>query len=468
MEPFPKRQRLYAPLSREFPPSFDNQPAYYDEPADLGDDFEDELQGSFEDEEEEDDEDEDEETEVSDPEVDLQQKRAQLDYKLKSTFEAIFEKYGQDFAGVGDEIDLETGELVVNNGHLLDMHDERDAGDASRRNLQREYTEEPEDTDDIPTSSLEETEVLDDDDDEEEEEEETVSEDEEMMEDDLILRGFARANRFVQASPELGSSLPVIPPRREPRSAAAVRPAIQRSVLPSRTDILAQFGPQLGPQIVDIVSQKHVPNDSHIEAAWRAPELPSFALVKRPTNKHVTLAPEIERSPSPGASRSVWAPARTRGPNKPKRTHTQDMFMGQSMNPVHRHNQPPNPFGRQSISDLGFPYQPALPQAKQVRRKFTIEDDQILVDWVARAKARGHAIMSGTTWRDLEAKVNLPHGPHNRADENYSIQITPLSRGDLATSAILPTFWIRTVNLDQSRKFLSISSVLCQELRRPG
>src|SRR5450756_2287615 len=114
MEPFPKRQRLYAPLSREFPQSFDNQHAYYDEqPDELEPDFEDELHEEYEDEEEE-----EEETEVSDPDADLQQKRARLDYKLKSTFEAIFEKYGQDFEGVGDEIDLETGEVVVNNGHL--------------------------------------------------------------------------------------------------------------------------------------------------------------------------------------------------------------------------------------------------------------------------------------------------------------------------------------------------------------
>ncbi|KAH8793470.1 centromere protein Scm3-domain-containing protein, partial [Hyaloscypha finlandica] len=360
---------------------FDNQHAYCDGPDELEDDFEDELQEEYEDEEEE------EETEVSDPDADLQQKRARLDYKLKSTFESIFEKYGQDFEGVGDEIDLETGEVVVNNGHLLEMHDERDAGDASRRNPQREYTEEPEDTDDIPTSSLEEPEILDDEDDEEEEE--ILSEDEEMMEDDLILRGFARANRFVQASPELGPSRLVIPPRREPRPAAAARPAIRGSVLPSRTDILAQFGPQLGPQIVDFVSQQQVPNDSHIEPAWRAPELPSSAPVKRPTVKRATLAPEIERSPSPEASKSVWAPVRTRGPNKPKFPNADTIFRGQDMMPVYHHNQPPNHFRR---------------QAKKARVMFTAEDDEILLDWVERVRERGLALWSERHWQELADK----------------------------------------------------------------
>jgi hypothetical protein len=400
MEPFPKRQRLYAPLSRAFPQSFDNQHAYYDDqPDELEDEFEDELQEEYEEVEEEE--------EVSDPDADLQQRRARLDYKLKSTFEAIFEKYGQDFEGVGDEIDLETGEVVVNNGHLLEMQDERDAGDTSRRNLLRDYTEEVEDIDDIPESSLEETEVLDDEDDEGEDEEEVLSEDEEMMEDDMILRGFAKANRFVQASPELGSSRAVIPPRREPRPIAVSRPAVRENALPSRTDILAQFGPQLGPQIVDFVSHQQVPNDSHVEPAWRAPELPSFAPVKRPVVKRAALAPEVQRSPSPEASRSIWAPVVTRGPRKPKAISGNAVFRGHSVKAVHNRNQPQNPFRRQSMDDLSLAYQAALPTSKRSRKNFTAEDDQIIVDWVARAKARGQKVLSEVVWAELEARVGF-------------------------------------------------------------
>lgn len=53
--------------------------------------------------------------------------RDDLRQKLKSRFESIFEKYGRDFSGIGDEVDLETGNVIVNNGHLQRMANETDA-----------------------------------------------------------------------------------------------------------------------------------------------------------------------------------------------------------------------------------------------------------------------------------------------------------------------------------------------------
>ena len=50
-----------------------------------------------------------------DPGYQLQRSRAFAAYKLKSAFERIFEKYERDFTGIGDEVDLRTGEIVVNN-----------------------------------------------------------------------------------------------------------------------------------------------------------------------------------------------------------------------------------------------------------------------------------------------------------------------------------------------------------------
>ncbi|KAF7522687.1 hypothetical protein G7054_g12043 [Neopestalotiopsis clavispora] len=58
------------------------------------------------------------------PMYQLEKKRAKSAFKLKSRFEDIFEKYGKDFDGVGDEIDLRTGEVIVNNGHLQSLEDE--------------------------------------------------------------------------------------------------------------------------------------------------------------------------------------------------------------------------------------------------------------------------------------------------------------------------------------------------------
>ncbi|KAL4922991.1 Myb-like DNA-binding domain protein [Aspergillus undulatus] len=62
--------------------------------------------------------------------VDLHEARAQNDMRLKSIFEGIFEKYGRDFTDVGDEIDLQTGDITVNNGHVnaLNMGGESHAG----------------------------------------------------------------------------------------------------------------------------------------------------------------------------------------------------------------------------------------------------------------------------------------------------------------------------------------------------
>lgn len=61
-----------------------------------------------------------------DPLYELDKGRAKAASRLRSAFERIFEKYERDFTDIGDEIDLETGEVIVNNGHLLSLQDEKD------------------------------------------------------------------------------------------------------------------------------------------------------------------------------------------------------------------------------------------------------------------------------------------------------------------------------------------------------
>ncbi|KAL8650227.1 MAG: hypothetical protein Q9210_003955 [Variospora velana] len=61
-------------------------------------------------------------------EVELNERRNRNYVKLKSRFESIFEKYSKDFTDVGDEIDFEKDEIVVDNGHLLNMAHEVDPG----------------------------------------------------------------------------------------------------------------------------------------------------------------------------------------------------------------------------------------------------------------------------------------------------------------------------------------------------
>lgn len=65
---------------------------------------------------------------------DLERDRQINDLKLKTRFEDIFRKYSKDFSNVGDEIDLLTGKIIVNNGHIANMRDEQDIdpGNAGR------------------------------------------------------------------------------------------------------------------------------------------------------------------------------------------------------------------------------------------------------------------------------------------------------------------------------------------------
>lgn len=410
MEPFPKRQRLFSPIGRAFPQSFDSEEAFYDE-----DDFEVE----------------EDELEVEQPDYDadseLQQKRARLDYKLKSTFEAIFEKYGKDFDGVGDEIDLATGEIVVNNGHILDMQDERDAGDISRaQSMPTEASEEPED---LPSSPLEETDELEE---EEEEESEDIPSDNNMVEDDLILRGFAQANRFSRASPELGPLRKAVVPPQGHQYGPAKNAKASSKALPSRSEILAQFGPQLGPQIVEYVSKQSVPDDSHIEPAWRAPELPSMESRKREPKQSFVLAPEPERSPSPEQATSIWAPARTRGRQKGLRLDSTTNFKGESAAVSKLRDLDP----LKLATGLKDPDQSSRPRKK--RRNFTEEDDQTLLDWVSHVRQKGLTV-TDPLWRELEARVSCKYLVAGGELTICSTRFIIGRRGSIATSVTLPT-----------------------------
>lgn len=79
-----------------------------------------------------------------DPGYQLEQARDRAAYKLKSRFESIFAKYERDFTGVGDEIDLRTGQVVVDNGHLESMRSVKDMGDGEEDDEDPEEEEEEE------------------------------------------------------------------------------------------------------------------------------------------------------------------------------------------------------------------------------------------------------------------------------------------------------------------------------------
>ncbi|KAJ6442903.1 centromere protein scm3 domain-containing protein [Purpureocillium lavendulum] len=63
-----------------------------------------------------------------DPGYKLSLERAYADNRFQATMAHIFEKYSRNFEGIGDEIDMVTGDIVVNNGHLQNMRNEVDVG----------------------------------------------------------------------------------------------------------------------------------------------------------------------------------------------------------------------------------------------------------------------------------------------------------------------------------------------------
>ncbi|KAK7744043.1 hypothetical protein SLS62_010343 [Diatrype stigma] len=80
---------------------------------------------------------------LQDPLYELDKGRAKAATRLKSTFEQIFEKYERDFTDVGDEIDLETGEIIVNNGHIESMREPNDDESVSSGEEERILTGKP-------------------------------------------------------------------------------------------------------------------------------------------------------------------------------------------------------------------------------------------------------------------------------------------------------------------------------------
>jgi len=303
----------------------------------------------------------------------LQTQRARLDYKLKSTFEGIFEKYGKDFDSIGDEIDLNTGRILVNNGHLIQMQHERDAGDAEpytsssddsgggsedegmdseviwdEMEVGGEEEDEQDEQDDYEVEAEEEEE-------EEEEEEDDDLSDGDMMEDDLILRGFSQASRFIhqkRPSKRRLSTDNVMEVLEEPQQFPASRGPGPASVLPTCAEILSQFGPQLGPEIVKYVKKKGVLDDISIEPAWRVPSVAPSRTEKHHTPRPAIRNVESERPPSPGYS--VWATN-----NKPARS----------------------------------------------RANFTEDEDALLLGFVAEVRQQGLDLWAHQTWKILATKV---------------------------------------------------------------
>ncbi|CAG8975297.1 hypothetical protein HYALB_00008081 [Hymenoscyphus albidus] len=500
MEPLLKRQRLYSPIRNQFLRTFSREQGYDIHERDELQDYDDleQPRRGYESEEEDDEDDDDTIDSVPDPDSELQQKRMQLDFKLKSTFESIFEKYGKDFEGIGDEIDLGTGRIVVDNGHLSAMRHERDAGS-------RLYDESTEYTEESVESSLggDDTLFEYDEDEEEEEEEEEVEEgveeieeyyigdgEDDDMEDDMILRGFTKATQNIQPEPAHSRRPPNFVENTrtilEPRQIAPT--TVQNSLRPSHSATLAEFGSQ----IHQYVSEQHSRRNIDVDPAWQAPKL---SMIEVPRNQDTDNPWRIPPLPSPprkhierGLSWQTVPPNQNTNnlasawkvPELPDRNwnsrndiepcwripelpvsvprtrpdlnmNFKPAFKRQKSSPVAVSRPRPDEntsvkpaFKRRKSSPVVADSVWAEPEkerrnnplAKNNRNPFTVEDDHVLLDCVKKARIRG-IIMDGEFWKGMEAQY--PRHPFRSWKQRYEKKYSYLEPDEIGEPESLRT-----------------------------
>ncbi|KAK7413235.1 hypothetical protein QQX98_007894 [Neonectria punicea] len=292
-------------------------------------------------------------------------KRAQADHKLQATFAHIIEKYSQDFDGIGDEIDMETGEIVVNNGHLSGMRHEGDLGggawpddasdgygdqgdDDDEGILLEDLTDEMLNADDEDVSEIQDSEEADN-----EDPTETDS-----HEDELVLPGREIVSKPTSLVPQSGSGAFNMPGNflgAQVEALNSLFPNLYGSLfvgfLPAPGKQLSGFAPGFGlPQLNNGTSpvsygqpvMGHSPNPflvgpwampGHLPPqAWGQPEMPvqQQLFPKQHTKKSTE---ERYKFPTQKGDTSIWAPrsrqqdddkpvplpkGRPRGPRKPR------------------------------------------------------------------------------------------------------------------------------------------------------
>lgn len=254
---------------------------------------------------------------ILNPDIDLLESRARNDLRLKSTFEAIFKKYDHDFTGIGDEIDLQTGDIVVNNGHIMGMCSEHDIGDRKTgrnkdwrastsaigdKSRPRETSLLSDDFDRLSNGPHEEGRTFAD---------SGVQSDHDDV--DSLLGSDQDTNLPTEPDPQMEDTWSIGDGGRD--SVNWNQSALPRG-LPSQQAIQSQFGPLLGLQIADLVRKVRNPNDMSVEEAWRVP-----SLAAAPTRPRAILESLVnlhrERSLSPLNQASIWAPPRSKG--RPKK-----------------------------------------------------------------------------------------------------------------------------------------------------
>ncbi|KZF26109.1 hypothetical protein L228DRAFT_242515 [Xylona heveae TC161] len=385
---------------------------------------------------------------------DVEQARVRNDQRLKSAFEAIFEKYSRDFSGVGDEIDLETGEITVNNGHLRDMESEQDMGHENTQELLGQFAvedteppvEEDDDWDELgdsmeviqPRTPLETP-------------QRTVNKEPriETVED----TSYHERPRSTPVANAVGRAIETLSEKRgEGHTATENVPAPPTTPGPPAgfpgPAFWKEFGENLASKIVHSLIHLTTPNnDAHIEPAWRTPELPFTDQTRRPHirsgggNSHPTSAPRA-------TSRSVWAhltPTRTHrshgaAPPRASKSHTRSTLP--AIAPSHFTTATPNslpsqlpnqstrrnatPFPRASQTPIGRQDHATISNPS----RFTADEDQMILELrINRRMTWKHLSEHFPTWstesirkRGLTLLADIEQPPNHSNETDHSVR----------------------------------------------
>ncbi|KAK0847962.1 hypothetical protein LTS02_014252 [Friedmanniomyces endolithicus] len=273
----------------------------------------------------------------------FQHERHENDQRLRICFEQIFDKYARDFTDVGDEIDIETGEIVVNNGHLENMQHEVDPGDCQSLQFVKDFAEELEHEDETGDSEGNEgsegtaselgTEA-------EEEEDygeasahagaafDALSQKPAPFALDPLLQELSHA-AFPAGTEEISTTLSGVDGTTTPDAQGV--PAVQSAMLSliSKAETDRSIGPEaieaLGVSIANQLAKYMVGSKGQAkgkkrrpkDTTWDFPELPAFkrqrTIPSQPARPHLPQLSTVlspSGKPTKESLESIWAPAR--------------------------------------------------------------------------------------------------------------------------------------------------------------
>lgn len=420
---------------------------------------------------------------------DLDSRRYRNDKLLKSRFESIFEKYAHDFSGVGDEIDLVTGELVVNNGHLAGIEHETDtsAGRHSKgQSILRAMTEAPgpedsyfdnEGADDVMQSieeiaenaAMSEEEDVPADSDEElfapveshpafstildlRENSTTLNSDPTHSDSDSL---FEVPGRQRSGSPDSLFDVKS-PPKTLDDSTCTIKPHRHSSALYEDIDetvILEKFGVEVGYEVLEIVGRAKNMAEAHIEPAWRIPAnvippKPNRTPSKSKTPPKDILPPaEVQSPPASECAVSLWKPGRRRSGRVKRKASVQRPTRAESQDPLQEGFQSDDSFQGDSGNDSG--YRDEDDEEDDWNPKRRREDDEHIVlmkqgicafchgKWARRAGVFNHwahvLARSNVTGADLDDVHDLDYIRNYRSKSNTRSRAPRITLGDFKT-----------------------------------